>query len=303
MNLSTFATVFATLAGVWLVASVLMSLSYPLFAQRLTALLPAQRAWLLRLIAALPACLAVVACLELFVVPGEVVPLHCHLTQCGAHNPDTQPAFSIMVALLTVICLPIVLLAAKVVADTLRLEARWRGSSAAAGAYRHLDVATPIACIVGLLRPTIYLSRGFIERLAPEVLAVVLAHEQAHAMRRDNFWSALAQIFSMGWIGRKRFFEDLELAQEQACDLAAARAVGDSLAVADALVKCQRLTQALTPQAACAFFRGQLPQRIQALLEPEFQSLSPLTALRVGSLVVLLAMALAIPLHYFIEFV
>lgn len=301
MSPATFATVFATLAGVWLVMSLLMSLPYLLYAGRLATLPPAQRAWLLRLLAAMPACLALVACIELFIVPGELVPLHCHLSHCGAHNPDTRPAFSIMAALLAVVAVPVALLAAKVVVDTLRLEARWRDVSAPMDTWRHLDVPVPIACIVGLLRPTIYFSRGFIERLTPAAFAIVLAHEQAHAARRDNFWSALVQIFSIGWIGRRRLADDLELAQEQACDEQAAAAVGDALAVAETLVQCQRLTQ--TPAVACAFFRGQLPQRVRALLEPDFQPLSPLTALRFGSLAALLAMALAIPLHYFIEFI
>jgi beta-lactamase regulating signal transducer with metallopeptidase domain len=110
----------------------------------------------------------------------------------------------------------------------------------------------------------------------------------------------LVGIFSMGWIGRRRLIDDLELAQEQACDQRAAQVIGDPIAVAETLVQCQRLAQA--PRTACAFFRGQLPQRVQALLEPSFRALSPLTALRFGSLAVLVAMSLAIPLHYFIEF-
>lgn len=300
MSAQTLATVFATLAGVWLAAALLMSLLYPLCAGRLATLLPAQRAWLLRLLAATPACLAIVVCIELFVVPGEVVPLHCHLSHCGAHNPDPQPAFSIMAALLAALCLPVALLSARLMADTLRLESRWRHLSAPAGAWRQLDVDQPIACIVGLLRPTIYFSRGFVGRLTPAALRVVLAHEQAHAARRDNAWSALAQIFSMGWIGRRRLLDDLELAQEQACDQRAAQAIGDPIAVAETLVQCQRMAQA--PRTACAFFRGQLPKRVQVLLEPRFHALSPLTALRVGSLAVFVAMSLAIPLHYLIEF-
>ena len=37
----------------------------------------------------------------------------------------------------------------------------------------------------GLFRPLVLVSTGLRERLRPDVLAVVLAHERAHARRRD----------------------------------------------------------------------------------------------------------------------
>ena len=293
------AAVIATLAGVWLAASLLMSLLFPLYAERLTTIEPVQRAWLLRALALTPALLAALAWLELFVLPGEIVPHHCHLTNCAPHNPELHPALSTVALLVLVSFLPVALLTLKTIWSTLALQRQWRPLSTPRGAYRFLDFAKPVACIVGLLRPTIYFSRGFIAQLSPAALQVVIAHEQAHATRYDNLWTLLVRAASISWLNRRRLVDALELAQEQACDQRAAQRVGDRLVVAETLLQCQRLAQ--TPQVACAFLRGQLAARVQVLLEPDYSTLAPLTLLRFGSLAVLLMAALVIPLHYVIE--
>lgn len=296
---TTLASALATVAGVWLAASLAMSALYPLYANRLTAIQPAQRAWLLRSIALLPLVLATLTWIELFVVPGKIVPHHCHQADCAPHNPEIHPTLITVALLLLITFLPAVLIALNTVWSTVTLERRWRQLSTPADRYRYLDFSQPVACIVGLFKPTIYFSRGFIDQLSPVALDVVIAHEQAHGARFDNFWTALVRIFSLAWIDRRRLAADLELAQEQACDLRAAGQIGDTLTVAETLVQCQRLTQ--TPQVACAFFRGQLAARVQLLLEPRYTTLSLLTIVRFGSVVVLAMAALVIPLHYVIE--
>lgn len=297
--MSALAAVLATLAGVWLAASLLMSLLFPLYVRRLSAIEPAQRAWVLRAIALTPALLAVLAWLELFVMPGEIVPHHCHLTNCAPHNPELHPALSTVALLVLASFLPVALLALRTIWNTLALERQWRPLSTSHGAYRFLNFTKPVACIVGLVRPTIYFSRGFIAQLSPSALQVVIAHEQAHATRNDNFWTLLIRAVSVSWPNRRRLLDALELAQEQACDRRAAQQTGDALVVAETLLQCQRLAQ--TPQVACAFLRGQLAARVQALLEPDYRTLAPLTLLRFGGVAVLLMAALVIPLHYVIE--
>jgi hypothetical protein len=294
----------AILAGVWLAGSLLMSLLFPLYAGRLGRIEPAQRAWVLRAIALVPALLAALVWLELFVMPGEIVPRHCHFANCAPHNPELRPALPTIALLILASILPIALLALKTIWNTHALQRQWRPLSTPAGDYRFLDVARPIACIVGLLRPTIYFSRGFIAQLSPAALQVVIAHEQAHAQRYDNLWTLLVRATSLSWLQRRRLQETLELAQEQACDQRAAQRVGDALVVAETLLQCQRLTNqqpAQTPRLACAFLRGQLAARVQVLLAPDYSALPPLTVLRFTSLAVLLMAALVIPLHYVIE--
>lgn len=294
-------TVVAVLGAVWLATALPLSALYPAYAQRLALLRPNQRAWLLRLVALTPALLSVLACIELFVIPGELVPAHCHLTHCSAHNPDTQPEFSTVAGIVSIVFLPLLLLALRLLWSTTVLQRQWQRLSEPADGYRYLDIAQAIACVVGLLRPTIYFSRGFIARLSPVAVRVVVAHERAHAVRYDNLWMALIRVCSLGWIHRARLLADLELAQEQACDQRAAEVVGDAVAVAETLLQCQRLAQA--PQVASAFFRGQLDARVRLLLDPSHVPLSPLAVLRFGSLALLLIAALVIPLHYFIELI
>ena len=299
MSLQAYSTILATWSGVWLIASLSISLFYPFFSKKLAPIKPSQRAWLLRLLAITAPMFAVLTCIELFVAPGKLVPAHCHLSQCAAHNPDAQTSFIFAKEFLLVVFAPILLVSAHIVLSTLGLAAQWRRLSTAASGYRLLDCEQPIACVLGLLRPTIYFSRGFVAALSPASLRVVIAHEQAHATRYDNLWLAIARIFSIGWINRRRLLEDLELAQEQACDQVAAIAVGDTITVAETLIQCQRLAQA--PTMSCAFLRGQLPARIQMLLDAQNKVLSPLTLLRFGSAALLLATALVPPLHYAIE--
>lgn len=299
MSLQAFSTILATWSGLWLAASLLISLLYPLFANKLAPIEPSQRAWLLRLLALTAPAFSVLTCIELFIAPGKLVPLHCHLSNCTAHNPDTQTSFIFAKEFLLVVFVPIVLISANVLLSTIRLSRQWHHLSTATQAYRFLDSSHPIACVVGLLRPTIYFSRGFIAGLSPTALRVVIAHERAHASRYDNLWIVIVRIFSLGWIYRQRLLDDLELAQEQACDQMAAIVVGDAITVAETLVQCQRLAQ--TPQISCAFMRGQLQARVQTLLDAKHTVLSPLTLLRFGSVALLLATGLVTPLHYAIE--
>lgn len=302
MNLHDFSTMLATWCAVWLIASSLISGGYPRFASQFSMIQSAQRAWLLRLLVLTPVLLAMLSCVELFVVPGELVPFHCHLSNCAAHDPNTQPSFFFVKEFLLILFVPIVFLTAHVVWRTWSLQRQWRQwSKTTSAGYRYLDCAESVACVLGLVKPTIYFSRGFIASLPAQALNVVIAHERAHATRYDNFWIIAIRILSLGWMNQKYLLADLELAQEQACDQIAAAKIGDAVTVAETLVQCQRLTQ--TPDVSCAFFRGQLEARVKMLLDNRYTALSPLTLLRYTSLALMLMAALAIPLHYAIEII
>jgi uncharacterized protein (TIGR03435 family) len=80
--------------------------------------------------------------------------------------------------------------------------------------------------VFGLLRPVLLLPEGLDQRLAPEQLEAVLAHEFCHVKARDNLTGALhvavASIFwfhpAVWWIGRRLIEE-----RERACDEAVLR--------------------------------------------------------------------------------
>src|SRR5262249_7219132 len=74
---------------------------------------------------------------------------------------------------------------------------------ASAGAFagcRVLPVEEPQAFVLGMLKPRVYLSRGLLATLHPDDLRLVLAHEKAHARRRDplrRFVAAVGLLFHL----------------------------------------------------------------------------------------------------------
>ena len=76
--------------------------------------------------------------------------------------------------------------------------------------------------VVGFLRPVLVLPSGLVERLEPQQLRAVLAHEMCHVRRRDNFFAALHMVVEAifwfhplaWWIG-SRMVEERELACDE----------------------------------------------------------------------------------------
>jgi Zn-dependent protease with chaperone function len=100
----------------------------------------------------------------------------------------------------------------------------------------------PTAFCAGSLRPRVYVTDSLVELLNPPELAAVIAHERAHARRRDPLQRSLLAavselLFSPPWVLwlRNRHHERAEIS----ADRAAARLVGPS-AVADALTTLAR---------------------------------------------------------------
>jgi bla regulator protein BlaR1 len=75
--------------------------------------------------------------------------------------------------------------------------------------------------VVGLFRPVLFLPEGIAERLTPQQLEAVLAHELCHVRRRDNLFSVIHMIVEAAfwfhplvwWIGARLIEE-----RERACD-------------------------------------------------------------------------------------
>jgi len=100
-----------------------------------------------------------------------------------------------------------------------------------------LTSVAPTAFCAGALRPRVYVTDSLVDLLQPSSLAAVIAHEQAHARRRDPLRrSILAALsltaFDAPWVRwlRSHHSEHAEIS----ADRAAARRVGAG-AVADAL--------------------------------------------------------------------
>ena len=62
---------------------------------------------------------------------------------------------------------------------------------------RVLDSDALFAVTAGMVAPRVVVSRGLLEVLPEEHLKAVLAHEQAHVRRRDSMWKVLASLLSV----------------------------------------------------------------------------------------------------------
>jgi hypothetical protein len=101
----------------------------------------------------------------------------------------------------------------------------------------------PWSTCVGFLRGRVFVTQGLAKLLDAEELAAVIAHEQAHALRRDNLRQLLAQAaFGPTVImpTAHAFLRRLQASVERAADLEAIRRDTTEPALASALVKAAR---------------------------------------------------------------
>jgi Zn-dependent protease with chaperone function len=140
----------------------------------------------------------------------------------------------------------------------------WRAAKAAGVDPARLRVVTDLPTPVftaGWIHPRIYVAAGLEERLAPEELAAVLAHEAAHAARRDPLRLSLLRFLACAlfWIpALRRLATDVAVEGEIRADDVAAERHG--LAVASALVRLAGWDRG-SPSVAVGFTGGDLLER------------------------------------------
>lgn len=131
----------------------------------------------------------------------------------------------------------------------------------------------PAIATVGILRPTMVIDDGIRERLGDRVTAAAVAHERAHARRRDPLRIWLAQMVTdLQWpspFARRRFggwLASLELA----CDDEARRGGVSGADLATAIIEIARMEGASSGVAVAALCgaREALTFRIRRLLGP-----------------------------------
>lgn len=131
---------------------------------------------------------------------------------------------------------------------TIRASRRERGLLASLPAHPvdeqglvyEVESNRPLALTVGtLMRPRVYISTGLLDRVSPETIAAVLAHEGAHARGRHGSLQSLGRTVSLAF----SFFPPMRLAAdhlilglELAADERAVEVVGDPIVLAHALV-------------------------------------------------------------------
>ena len=146
--------------------------------------------------------------------------------------------------------------------------------------------------LAGVVRPAVYLPADHAETFSPDALRAVLAHELAHAARRDTRWTLASRLLcALLWPQPLLWLlcRQLDHLAEDACDRAVLahacppRVYADcllSLAERRPLARSQRaLVQGLVP------FRSRLGKRIAHILTQSDRQLPPPTRLfRVGVL-------------------
>jgi beta-lactamase regulating signal transducer with metallopeptidase domain len=198
---------------------------------------------------------------------------HAHL--CFVHLPVHAPhalLWAAFTSLLTLVAFGVAAVVWRVVRAQ-RVARRLIEVTAATGDGTHvLEGVEPFCAAVGLFRPKILVSRSVLLGLSDAERHALLAHERSHAQRFDALLRVVSRTLGRGYPRaiRRKLEAAIDLAAEQLCDEAAARAVGDRMIVAEAIVRIERMTTTLSPGlSAIAVNMGEaaIERRVRALLE------------------------------------
>lgn len=288
----------------WLVLMVILRVLYPLMRPVLFHLHPKHGSSLLLLLWSAPFALSLVTTLLLLMpaLDGLLIEPHCH-GDCAHHVPTTSTGvlawsgFSLAALVALGLCLHVV----KGLWRGVHMRIQFEALSSRQQGYRLLDANQPAVFTLGWWRPRVFVSKGLVGGCSPKELTIILAHEEAHRLRRDNLRLLLGRMFCLvlprAW--RQRIMHDLHLLCEQSCDFAAADHHG-SLSVAQTLVQVGRvLRRSSAPLHGIAFDGSDLRDRVHALLRQD--SRVPLNGWQFAILLTaaVLSVLLAVePLHH-----
>jgi Zn-dependent protease with chaperone function len=228
---------------------------------------------------------------------------------CPVHPPHMagHPLVVVLIGVVLIPCLVVVARAAVGGVSEWRLGvtlARCSRESAFGCDVRLLDSRELVALTVGVLCPTVVLSTELVHSVPAGTLDVVVAHERAHARRRDGAW-ALVDSLAASILPRRvrnHWLHELALAREQACDLAAAESGGRGgrLRVAAALVEVAKLRLS-SPSFGMSVIGTSVETRVRFLLGDSSRSL---TWIALPVLCAVVAVVLGVgPVHHVIEHV
>jgi len=229
-------------AASWALLGAVAVLVHRLVRRPLARLAAPQRSVLLLALALLPSIGAAFVALLGFApqIGGLAVGTHCHAgSGCGPHVPMLQASVIeavILGALLIWISAGIVWRLARrlrrslALADTLDAFAARNEHND----YAVVDSREPFAYCLGLWRPRLVVSRGLLTQLPAAERSAVLAHERAHAARRDNLrqWLAAVSLWPLPQRWRRALMTDLTAANEQSCDAVAVEVAGPAVVAA-----------------------------------------------------------------------
>ena len=150
--------------------------------------------------------------------------------------------------------------------------------------------------VLGIFRPALFLPDGIADRLAPNELQAILAHEVCHARRRDNLTAALHMAVEavfwfhplVWWLGARLLAE-----RERACDEAVLQSADPETYAGGILKVCRLYLE--SPLACAAGVTGaNLRQRVEAILS--HRAAQPLGTVKKLLLVASCAATVAMPI-------
>lgn len=310
-----------------LATSLAVAALWPWASRRLASVHPGVRALVAWLAAVAPAAIPVLL-LALCFLPGVLGAVGLASDHC-VHHPDhahlclfhataaLTPARAGLLALAA-------LLAVVAVAPDLRrmfVERRWlaglpRRTAASCTeakeakvlryegeALEIVECSTPFSFAAGLWRPRVHVAAGLVAALPERQLAAVIAHERAHAHRRDSLRRLTARVLSRVHLPavRRALLAELALATEQACDAEAGRQIGDRVTVAETILAVERLLAGAPdrlPPGLAAFGGSFVADRVKGLLADETPRPPRAVCLLAGVFALLIALAVADGLHH-----
>jgi uncharacterized protein (TIGR03435 family) len=161
------------------------------------------------------------------------------------------------------------------VVQSMRVRAARKSARPADGPLRLLRIPVLLTDssvepgVFGVLRPVLLLPADIADRLSPEQLRAVVAHERIHVQRRDNLWAALHALVQaifwfhplVWWMGSRLVAE-----REQACDETVLEDGWNAQDYATTILEVCRY-YACTPRAGVAGITGaDLKERVTAIM-------------------------------------
>ncbi|HTX34295.1 MAG TPA: M56 and DUF3738 domain-containing protein [Bryobacteraceae bacterium] len=124
-------------------------------------------------------------------------------------------------------------------------------------------------CVFGILRPVLLLPEGIRQRLTPDQLETICAHEICHVRRRDNLTAAVHLLVEAifwfyplaYWIGRRLMDE-----REKACDEGVLRMLANPEAYAQGILAVCRFGLQPSPVCASGVAGSDLRKRIEGIM-------------------------------------
>ncbi|MBW9268472.1 MAG: M48 family metalloprotease [Candidatus Thiodiazotropha sp. (ex. Lucinisca nassula)] len=214
----------------FLVLSWMLAGAYSFFTSFIAGMKVTHAAWL-TLAYGLMAPVAATLTLTILYMPTVAFSLvadHCHGALCTPHTlqitTETINGMVTVTFIVTILVFVGTLMVMQSLSGRRRLQTLSDLSESTSKYYRLVDNPVAVAWCAGLFRPQVFLSSGLVNNLSTRQVQIILTHELAHAMRRDNLSKWCLHWATIAWpkSRRQRIRYEFVDYTEQISDLAAA---------------------------------------------------------------------------------